>query len=114
MIDPSVLRLVNQNLLCSPLILAHHKAAFLSPFLFIMYTNDCQSIDSSSLLFKFSDDAAILALLNDADSVKVYRSSVTHFSEWCTTNFLELNVSKTKEITIDFRRNAVPAVIAPL
>ena len=32
-------------------------------------------------------------------------SSVVHFSSWCSKNILHLNVSKTKEMCIDFRRN---------
>ena len=38
----------------------------------------------------------------------------THFSEatfnfvdWCKNNFLDLNVPKTKEMTIDFRKNSI-------
>ena len=30
---------------------------------------------------------------------------VNHVYEWCTSNFLLLNVSKTKELLIDFRRS---------
>ncbi len=31
-----------------------------------------------------------------------YRKEVSHLVEWCNTNNLELNVSKTKEIVVDF------------
>ena len=31
-----------------------------------------------------------------------YRRAVEHLVSWCDTNFLELNVSKTKEIVFDF------------
>ena len=30
---------------------------------------------------------------------------MVRFSSWCSNNFLHLNVSKTKEMCIDFRRN---------
>ncbi|KAI4898908.1 hypothetical protein NFI96_017256 [Prochilodus magdalenae] len=33
-----------------------------------------------------------------------YRSLVEDFVEWCTTNHLKLNITKTKEMCIDFRR----------
>ena len=65
-----------------------------------MYTNDCQSSDPFIPYLKFSDDAAILALLNETNSFTLYQQSVSHFSHWCTSNFLELNVSKTKEMII--------------
>ena len=32
----------------------------------------------------------------------------TDFTDWCTANFLELNVSKTKELIFDFRRSQCP------
>ncbi|KAI4898935.1 hypothetical protein NFI96_007066 [Prochilodus magdalenae] len=34
-----------------------------------------------------------------------YRSLVKDFVEWCTTNHLKLNITKTKEMCIDFRRS---------
>ncbi|KAK2182508.1 hypothetical protein NP493_352g03041 [Ridgeia piscesae] len=52
----------------------------------------------------------MLALLNDFASYQSYLSSVVRFSSWC--NFLHLNVSKTKEMCIDFRRNRT--VISPI
>ena len=33
-----------------------------------------------------------------------YRKEVETFVKWCDLNFLELNVSKTKEIVFDFRK----------
>ena len=41
--------------------------------------------------------AAIIARQAD------YISSVDHFTTWCSDNCLEMNVSKTKEMIIDFR-----------
>ena len=38
--------------------------------------------------------------------------SVVHLSSWCSSNFLHLNVSKTKEICIDFHCNRT--VISPI
>ena len=61
---------------------------------------------------RFSDDTAMLALLNDFASYQSYLSSVVRFSSWCSNNFLHLNVSKTKEMCIDFRRNRT--VISPI
>ena len=56
--------------------------------------------------------AAMLALLSDFASYQSYLSSVVRFSSWCSNNFLHLNVSKTKEMCIDFRRNRT--VITPI
>jgi len=44
----------------------------------------------------------MLALLSDFASYQSYLSSVVCFSSWCSSNFLHLNVSKMKEMWIDF------------
>ena len=54
---------------------------------------------------KFSDDAALLSLLQGAESD--HGCALPAFVEWCDKNFLDLNVSKTKELVIDFRKNKV-------
>ena len=56
---------------------------------------------------RFSDDTAMLALLSDFASYQSYISSVVRFCSWCSKNVLHLNVSKTKEMCIDFRRNRI-------
>lgn len=38
-------------------------------------------------------------------------SVVVDFTDWCKSSFLNINVSKTKEMTLDFRKN--PMVISP-
>jgi hypothetical protein len=35
----------------------------------------------------------------------VYRHAVGELVEWCDTNHLNLNVGKTKELVVDFRRS---------
>ena len=54
---------------------------------------------------RLSDGTAMFAVLSDFASYQSYVSSVVRFSSWCSNNFLHLNVSKTKEMCIDFRRN---------
>ena len=48
------------------------QGCVLSPFLYTLYTNDCHNVDSSTQFVRFSDDTAMLALLNDFAS---YQSS---------------------------------------
>ena len=43
-------------------------------------------------------------LIFDDDSSK-YVDEINKFATYCKTNFLELNVNKTKEIIIDFRKS---------
>ena len=76
----------------------------LSPLLFTLFTNDCRSSSSSTPIFKFSDDTTIEGLITNADE-SAYREEVERVVDWCTNNDLELNVAKTKETIIDFRKN---------
>lgn len=80
------------------------QGTVLSPILFTLYTNDCTGSDLSPLI-KYSDDTALEDLSN---SDAVYFQQVNRFCTWCKDNFLDLNVTKTKEMTIDFRRNPAP------
>ena len=81
-------------------------------FFYTLYKNDCRSVDPSTQFVRFSDDTAMLAHLRDFASYQLYLSSVVRFSSWCSNNVLHLNVSKTKEMCIDFRRNRT--VISPI
>ncbi|KAI4904962.1 hypothetical protein NFI96_002249 [Prochilodus magdalenae] len=54
-------------------------------------------------IFKFADDTTILGLITDGDET-VYRDEVSALSEWCYHNNLSLNISKTKEMIVDYRK----------
>ena len=43
-----------------------------------------------------------------SNSDSIYFSEIKKFCSWCKDNYLDLNVSKTKEILIDFRKNPQP------
>ena len=79
------------------------QGCVLSPTLYTMYTNDFRVTKSDTKMLKFADDTAIQGLLSTNDVS--YFEEINRFIQWCKTNFLILNVSKTKEIIIDFRLN---------
>ncbi|KAI4893652.1 hypothetical protein NFI96_010321 [Prochilodus magdalenae] len=75
------------------------------PFLFSLFTHDCKPVNDSNIIIKFADDTTVIGLIKDSDEA-AYREEVDRLAEWCDTNNLLLNAEKTKEIIVDFRRNA--------
>lgn len=83
-------------------ILVPPQGTVLAPFLFTIYTSDFRSNDPACPIIKFADDSAMIGLIaNDDDTV--YQQQLDRFVSYCDANYLELNVSKTKEMVIDFR-----------
>ncbi|XP_078001064.1 uncharacterized protein LOC144453614 [Glandiceps talaboti] len=78
--------------------------------LYSLFTHDCVTVSDNNFIIKFADDTTVGGLIkNDETS---YRNEVNSIITWCSENNLELNVKKTKEIIVDFRRN--PSDIVPL
>ena len=73
---------------------------YLSPLSYILYMDDCHSNQENSYLVKFADDSALLSLLGTQDG---HGAGLYDFTEWCDKSYLDLNVNKTKEMTVDFK-----------
>ncbi|KAI4871457.1 hypothetical protein NFI96_004186 [Prochilodus magdalenae] len=58
---------------------------------------------TSNHIIKFADDTTVVGLINKNDE-SAYREEVQRLTDWCRTNHLSLNVDKTKEMVVDFRR----------
>ena len=81
------------------------RRCVLSPALFVLYTADCRSKEDGNVMVKFTDDTSLSGLIQEDDSS--YREAVEELIEWCDRNYLELNVTKTKELVINFHRAKV-------
>ncbi|KAI2650871.1 putative RNA-directed DNA polymerase from transposon BS [Labeo rohita] len=81
------------------------QGCVLSPLLFTLLTHDCTVKFSSNHIIKFADDTTVVGLISNNDKTH-YRVEVAPLAELCGTNNLSLNVSKTKEVVMDFRRNS--------
>ncbi|XP_041950480.1 uncharacterized protein LOC121711184 [Alosa sapidissima] len=79
------------------------QGTVLSPFLFTLYTSDFQYNSATRHLQKYSDDSAVVGCVKDGEDTE-YRELVNSFVAWCGNNHLLLNVAKTKEMVVDFRR----------
>ncbi len=79
------------------------QGCVLSPLLYSLYTHDCVSSHSSTSIVKCADDTVVLGLINNDDKA-AYLDEVERLTSWCQDNCLSLNVSKTKELIVDFRK----------
>ncbi|KAI4901822.1 hypothetical protein NFI96_010215 [Prochilodus magdalenae] len=79
------------------------QGCVLSPLLFTLLTHDCAAMHSSNHIIKFADDTTVVGLISKNDE-SAYREEVQRLTDWCRTNTLSLNVDKTKEMVVDFRR----------
>ncbi len=74
------------------------QGCVLSPLLYSLYTHDCVSSHSSTSIIKFADDTVVLGLISNNNET-AYLDEVEQTSV-CSS----LNVSKTKELIVDFRK----------
>jgi hypothetical protein len=89
------------------------QGCVLSPALYSMFTYDCQANKEDTLVIKFADDTTICGYISKNDESN-YRDQIKSTVNWCAHNNLVLNVAKTKEIIVDFRKmqnNKEPLII---
>ena len=81
------------------------QGCVLSPNLYSIFTYDCISLNELfSLFVKFADDTTVAGfILNDDE--RQYFEEVNSLTHWCKENNLDLNIPKTNEMIIDFRKN---------
>ncbi|KAK3575391.1 hypothetical protein QTP86_025793, partial [Hemibagrus guttatus] len=79
------------------------QGCLLSPLLFTLLTHDCTSMHNSIHIIKFTNDTTVVGLIRK-NNESAYREEVQRLTAWCKANNLSLNVEKTKEIVVDFRR----------
>ncbi|KAK3543961.1 hypothetical protein QTP70_032184 [Hemibagrus guttatus] len=79
------------------------QGCVLSPLLFTLLIHDCAAMHISNHIIKFADDTTVVGLISKNDE-SAYREEVQQLTAWCKANSLSLNVDKTKEMLVDFRR----------
>ena len=76
------------------------QGCILSPVLFSLYINDIQVNDAFLSLIKYADDLALIARLKDEFSLTLYHTCIQKLCISLKERFLELNVTKTKELVL--------------
>ena len=95
---------------CSDVIITNTAApqgTVLVPFIFTLHTADCRAQDVDNTLIKHADYTAMIGLIRINDDTK-YQLHLKSLVDYCNTNNLPLNISKTKELFKDFCRTASP------
>ena len=82
------------------------QGCVLSAVLFILYTNGLIAKNKNCYIIKYADDTAIIGLITDGNE-EDYISEVDSVVEWCGEHNLLLNVTKTKELIFDFRKQQI-------
>ncbi|KAI5611468.1 gastrula zinc finger protein XlCGF28.1-like [Silurus asotus] len=100
---PQAVRIGNSISSTTTLSTGAPQGCVLSPLLFTLLTHDCAPMHSSNHIIKFADDTTVVGLISKNDE-SAYREEVQRLTAWCGANNLSLNVDKTKEMVVDFRR----------
>ena len=70
-----------------------------------MFTASRTLSANNCFIVKYADDTVIVGLLDDnPENERNYRSVIESLVKWCSENYLNLNVKKTKEMVIDFKK----------
>ena len=96
---PQVIRVGNTT--SATLIL--NMGSVLSPLLYSLFTHDCTARHDSNTIIMFADDTTVIGLITDNDET-AYRVEVRDLTVWCKDNNLSVNVIKTKEMIVDYRK----------
>ena len=75
----------------------------LSLLLYSRFPQDCMAKHDSNTIIKFVGDTTVVGLITDNDET-AYREEVKDLTMWCQDNNLSLNVIKTKEMIVDYRK----------
>ena len=75
----------------------------LGPLLYSLFTHDCMARHDFNTIIKFADDTTVVGLITNNDET-AYREEVRDLAVWCQNNNLSLNLIKTKEMIVDYRK----------
>ena len=75
---------------------------FISSLLYSLFAHDCVAVHNSNTIIRFADDMTVVGLVTGNDET-AYREEASDLAVWCQVNNLFLNVSKPKDLIVDYR-----------
>jgi hypothetical protein len=103
---PQVVRVGNNTSATLVLNTGAHQGCMLSLLLYSLFIHYCVAKQDSNTIIKFADDTTVVGLITDNDET-AYREEDRDLAVWCQDNNLSINVSKTKELIVDYRKRRV-------
>eukprot|EP00061_Rhincodon_typus_P003520 g20281.t1 len=79
------------------------QGCVLSPLLHSLYSHNCVAKFQMNAIYKFADDTTMVGQLSN-NNMSEYRKETEGLVMWCNNNNFSLNVGKTKQLIIDFRK----------
>ena len=79
------------------------QGCVISPLLYSLFTHACVARHDSNTIITFADNTTAVGLITD-NIETAYSEEVRHLAVWCQDNNLSLNVIKTNEMIVDYRK----------
>jgi hypothetical protein len=73
----------------------------LSLLFYSLFTHNCVAVHDSNTIITFSDEATVVRLFTDNNEA-ANRQEVKDLAVWCQNNNQSLNISKTKELIVEY------------
>ena len=85
----------------------------LSPLLYSLFIHDCVAKHDSNTIIELADDTTVEGLITDNNET-AYREEVKDLAVWYQYNNLSLNLIKTKEMIVNYRKRRAEQRLFPL
>lgn len=84
------------------------QGSVLGPLLFLIYINDVVNcVEEGVKVRLFADDLVVYTCVRGTDDQKLLDASLDKIAQWCVTWGMEINVSKTKCMTISHKKSPI-------
>ena len=102
---PQVVRVGNNTSTTLILNTGAPQEGVLSPLLYSLFTHDCTARHDSNNTIQFADDTTVEGMITDNNET-AYREEGRDLTVGCQDNNLSLNVIKTKEMIVGYRKKS--------